>query len=379
MNIIVLKIITILFTAALITSCVSFGERFLINTKSPTEDYLVQCKKSHDYLIGHNASSYTAVGKAFITKSGEEESCDFIISGYNSRAYISHPTFKHQLIKGDNYVNYKVDIMENGTKVNKFVHWKERNKKALEIYKSGYWNSRHDPIKEYLSKISSCYISKEYLEVHNKNNSLNYKDLKNKYYTDILECNRENERIRHKHERSSDFFYYGRQGRYNEALMQCLYNRQSCREKKEYLPDRAILARNDYMWGRKIWDPYLQGSDAERDKLIEKRKTTFIVGYGLGYIYHKDGTEDPPDMLAGWLLIDARTKQEILETYKGYTLTVFDSEPTELTEYKKERYLKGCDGTILHLDVDTDKQTKELSTFIYNTAQGIKTSYCQKQ
>ena len=377
----VIKVILVITITGVTYSCASFGERLVIDTDAPVEDFLVKCKKSHNYLIAHNASSYTASGKEFIARSNEEVSCGLIVSGYNSRSQVSHPTYIQ--VRWD---NMKVGHTDNGATIKKFVHWKEKNKQAIKLYEEGYWDKKYNyvysegskftPVDELLKHISSCYISKEYLEIYNNSSTLNYQKIKDNYYSDILKCNRENERIRHKYGKSTDYFYYGRQGPYEEALMQCLYHPQNCRKNKEYLPERATKARNNHMWSSAVWDPYLNDFDKERNRLTKK---TFLVGYGLQFNtkdwYLKDWSKLDEKTKHAWLRIDAFTKKDIKE--KRWGLTVFDTEPTWLLTYKKENFIKNCDGNELHIDIDD--MPEELIKAMYNTVKGLKVSYCHNQ
>ena len=131
------------------------------------------------------------------------------------------------------------------------------------------------------------------------------------------------------------------------------------------------------MWSRELWDPYLQGSDEERDLLIGKKKITFIVSYRPAYLYAKDGPLDQSREQVGWLLVDAYTRDDIKATYNDYRFVVFDTEPTWLVKYNKESFINDCDGHNLHLDTDAGKISDELYRYIHNTVQGIKTSYCK--
>lgn len=376
----VIIVIIVITITGVTYSCAPFGERLVIDADAPVEDFLVKCKKSHKYLIAHNASSYTASGKEFIARSNEEVNCGLIVSGYNSRSQVSHPTYMQ--VRWD---NMKIEHTDNGATIKKFVHWKEKNKQAIKLYEEGYWDEKYNyvysegskftPVDEFLKHIASCFISKDYLEIYNNSSTLNYQTLKDKYYSDILECNRENEKIRHKYDKSTDYFYYGRAGFYNEALMQCLYHQNSCREKKEYLPERAIKARNNHMWSRAVWAPYITGTDEELNYLTDKKKQTFVVGYNLARMYN-DGKLNHSNEKISWFLVDAYTRKDIYANY-GSKFTGFDIEPTWLSIYKRKNLIKDCDGSNLRLS--SKKITEKLNRYIYNTAHGSKTSYCENQ
>lgn len=346
----------------------SLGESIKIVTDTATEDYLVECKKSHNYLIGHNASVYTVSGKTFIAKSGEEESCGLIVYGFNSHAHVSHPTYK-RVIWDKN--NMKVKYTENDAKIMEFIHWQKRNTQALELYKSGFWSNYTSPLDEYLQRLSHCYISKKQLETYGYLTLPNYSDFKNKFYDEILECNREAEKIRHKHGKSRKSFYYAKWGRYDEILKNCASNYGLCKKNRVYLPERTIAKRNNAMWNHIRWAPFLTDGEKQSRHLSGETKKTFIVGYGL-QINIRTWHELDKKSKHIWLKIDAYSKKDITRRFRGFT--IFDSEPIWLPTYKKENYIKTCDGDLAH--VDLDNMPSMIYKTMYDMHNNIKTSYC---
>lgn len=363
-------IVTYLFITAHIFS----HDSILIETDEPIDDIVIICLWSSVFESLHGGYTITK-RKSIVTKSGVKASCgiDWLAGVSFSRAvsynYTLHPTYTISG-KRSRYGTINATVMEKATVT--FTNLED------EYNKSDQGSSKF-ALKHFLEKMKRCGISTRYLENYNKTKSPDYITLKNRYYDDIYECNTKNEETHHKHGSSTDLMYYANYGRFGEELVQCGYYPQHCKGEKHYLPERTIKSWVDAMWSRKTWDPYLQGSDEERDLLIGKKKITFIVGYDLAYSYTKDGPLNHPREQVGWLLIDAYTRDDIKNTYNDYRLTVFDTEPTWLVEYNKEKFIKDCDGHNLHLDTDTGKISDELYRYIHNTVQDIRTSYCKNK
>lgn len=397
MKLLTLKVIVIFTVTFIISSCAAIGERFRIDTDKPVEDFFVMCMNNYDSgLLSMGASTYSLTGKTFMTNSDEESTCGIIINANRSMARISHPIYQETISTKESVVNKT----RAGANIKEFVTWKERNKQALDLYESGYWdyldspNYLRDSITGYLLRISRCYISKEYLKNYNQEKTPDYPVLKSKYYNEILECNRENERLHHKHGKSSDMFYYGKFGVFGEQLVQCAYYPQHCKKDKEYLPERAIKARNNYMWSRNVWDPYINGSDEERELLTGKKKQAFIVAFGLPYLIPAQEWETSrkghpikhhfePARLSNsytkhaWLYIYAYNRKDISDKL-GRDFTVFDIEPTWLSKYNKDNFINNCDGENFKIDIyalSKDKRNS-LGKILYKIVNGEQLRPC---
>ena len=349
--------------AALVSSCVSPGTKIRVVTNEPAEDLVVECRITKDYLIAHNATSYTVIDKHIVAKSDEDISCGLLVAGSRSGAWVYHPTLQNK-IRDD---NAKKKYTDSGAEIRELITWREKNILALELYERGHWDHMYDPLDTYLSNISYCGISKGYLENYNEDEKPDYIELKSKYYKEIVECNRQRELIRHEHGRSSDFFYYGKTGHFGEQLMSCAFHRTYCRTEKEYRPERTLESRTDYMWGRKMWDPYLSGSDEDRDLLTGKIKKTFIVAYDLPYMMPRQETwkssnGQPAKLIViparpsnsntnhVWLYASAYSREDFTEHFDR-RLTVFDVKPTWLSEYDEDSFIKNCNADDLHIDI----------------------------
>lgn len=255
------------------------------------------------------------------------------------------------------------------------IHWKERNKQALEMYINGRWNNNTDPINEYLKNLSNCGVYKGYLDKYSVDKKLDYQRMKREYYDDILECIKAKEEIRHKYGKSTGSYYYKKYNYYGQDLVRCVSN--NCRSidanEKIYLPQRTISSIMDSTWSEKLWAQYLTSSDRGQNNLIvNKTKKTFLVGVGL--LDWTRAGETSNYNKVGWLYIDAYTKREVRSKFI-YT-TVFDIEPTWLTVYNKDNFLKDCNDSPLHIDINDI--TNETYNYIYNITPVKKLSHCKK-
>lgn len=359
--------ITLIFSVAFATfraSIISIATTIRIVTPEPAEDFAVQCEKTVKSIISfHGPGSSRVVDEPFMAKSGVDLSCGFIIVGHNSHARVSHPIYQQSIVN----INSAPKDNGNGVEIIEFVHWKERNKQALGLYEMGYWDNKPDSIDSYLKNISKCSITKDYSSIFVRDRKKAYQLLKDRYYDEILECNREHENIVHKHGRSTKYYYYAKYGRHGQVLANCALYPQHCENNKEYLPERAILLRNDFMWGPQTWN-LLHSSGAIKEKALFAvlTKKSFTVSYGHVIPYYEDESLNHPIEKVAWLLVDAYTRQDVEDTL-GHGFTVFDTEPTWLSEYKTEKYIRDCMGNILHLDADVHVISKELWRHIHDT------------
>lgn len=290
-----------------ISSCVSTGTSIRIVTDEPAEHFVVECEKSKDYLIGHNASSYTVTDNIIIAKSGEDVSCGLLLSGNSSRAKVHHPI-------------YKFDRSEPGKNVDRVVYMVPSLDKINELemqYIAGQFNTP-SKIDEYSLKVSinTCAVSKRYLELFSKAGTPDYQQFSELYYEATLECMKKAESIRHDLGRSPEYFYFGKKG---------------------YQPELVFDRWMDDMWGFEYWKPYLKGTEEDNNRLVD-RKPTYLVAYN-----HPEGG-------GVWLLLDAYSKEQIKQKYPE--LEPLDKRPEWMSAHREKSIVKDCNNKDLHWDID---------------------------
>jgi len=366
-------------------SCISQSAKIIVSTKSQIEDFQVKCTHTEKYLIGHNASGKMVMDKTISAKSNEDISCGLFVTGQNSRASVDHPTYESRKLRWDSTPN-KVN---NGVEIFEFVHWKEKNKIAKELLEKGYWGDKADPVAYYLQNLASCSIFYTDISKYGEEGNKGYSKLREKYYNDILECNRENEIIRHSFDRSKYYFYYilssdergnaGAEmcGEYNcrgkrlylpnsiDRSMKYGFRDDAIRGYKLYFPELTIKDKMNYRWGRKIWGEYLTGTDNDIDALTKSKKTYYVAIRDLGdFEFHKNK--------AVWLKLDANNRNEVNKIFNS--AAIFKIEPTWLSNYEKDKFIKNCDGGELHIDISKVSDKLRKNTHIYAT--GGNPDYC---
>jgi hypothetical protein len=201
-------------------------------------------------------------------------------------------------------------------------------------YEAGYWNQDKDPLESFIANLNRvCGFygdpAKQYLKLHTRDRKPDYLSLKDRYYDKTLECLKKREAIRHKYGKSPPHYYV------DSGLYPCSrLDSKSC-PNAQYRPDIAIQKQMDYLWGEKLWGPYL-GTEEERNRALGKKTYLVVLNDPKG-----GGT---------WFLIDAFSKAQIKRKYPDFV--PFDDKPRWMSDSQKKSFVKNCDGTDLHWDID---------------------------
>jgi len=337
-------LIRLILSAILIKSlsaCVSSGPLIKIETSKTADDFIVECEWWMQGIIHGGDKRYKHSKN--ILRSGESFWCgvgiNLLPAGSNISHYILHPTYSKPINANRN--EYKM------------LHWKEKNKEAKDLFKKGYWKDTKDPIGNYLRHIDHCGITKNYLSSYHEDKTPDYLELKKKYFKDILECNKERERIVHEYGRSPANFYFilGKKTR------PCI-NLKAC-PGKVYRPDLAFKRQSKKMWGLETWKPYLNGTEEEINRLVGNKRPYLVV-----YNDPKGG--------GTWLLIDAYSQESIKKKYPD--LVSFDDKPKWMSNFQKERFVM-CNGVELRWDIE-----EEPTGWLLDYSKGIiKDIYCSSR
>lgn len=325
------------YILAALIACLAFdasaaGATFRIVTDEPADDFVVACVRSKDYLIAHNASSYSEIYNVVVVSSNQNGSCGLLLSGRHTRLEVYHPTY----VQDSTEAGSVEDRSANGG-VDHIVHMTPSLTRLQELeqqYASGYWNQRKDPLGSFLERAEyACgfegHTAKRYLDLYSKHGKPDYPKLKARYADKTLACLKSREAIRHKYGRSAPQFYVD-SGHYPCARL----DSKSC-SNAQYRPDLALQKQMDYAWGETLWGPHL-GSEEERNRAFGKKTYLVVLNDPKG-----GGT---------WFLIDAYSKAQIKRKYPDFV--AYDDKPNWMTDSQKTRFVKNCDGTDLHWDID---------------------------
>lgn len=159
----------------------SKGPKIIIETPKPAEDFLVLCTKSKDYLIGHNASSYSVVDKVFVVKSNELVDCGVMFWGDASGVRVSHPVYTGDGGKS----NYEKDgvkhIVLNKTQLDYLDEQKAK-------FEAGYWDKYMSPGSRYAESIGGCGFPHKYFDYYSQVKKVEKEHFRKLYHDVFLEC-----------------------------------------------------------------------------------------------------------------------------------------------------------------------------------------------
>lgn len=313
-------------------------------------DFVVECYiTTGAKSFSHSRKNHER--KIYVFNSGDRGWCGEGNLREHSSINILHPTYrlpvKHRSEPGQDHPN---DI---GKKITRMLHWRDYNKQARQLFKSGYWDQDPDPVTYYLDSIHDCKITEEYLSLYNKASRPDFDTLKQRYYNDIQECKRQKAELYHKHGiYVNEYYYYKKDGEYHncELFTKC--------SGKEYLPELTIKSQMEYMWNEKRWSSYQKDAEEKKNRQAG-RKQTYLVGY------------DHPEGGGVWFLMDAYSKNQITNKYPEFK--PFDDRPKWMSRLQKESFVKDCNDKVLHWDLE-----KPATGWLLEYKQGKKTRPCEK-
>lgn len=180
---------------ALLTACISSAPKFVIDTAEPAEDFVVVCQKSKDYLIAHNASSYTVVVKALVVKSGEVVDCGTILGGTAVEPRVMHPVFIRDASK---------DYIKDGLRHMVFNKTRlDFNKQQQTRFEAGYWNKSKWPGSEFANSLAGCGFDHQYLKYYREVRRVEPEYFRSRYNDAMLACMKHFLAIKKKYTRSN--------------------------------------------------------------------------------------------------------------------------------------------------------------------------------
>ena len=159
---------------------ISKGPTIIIETPEPTEDFVVLCNKSKNYIISHGAGSYNVIYNVRVAKSGEKVDCGYLFTGEAYSTSVLHPIYT-----GDGSQNYVKDgikrIVLNKTKLQILDEQKAK-------FEAGEWDNHLNPGAQYARNLTGCGFPNQYFDYYKEDKKVDKEHFKKLYHEPMLEC-----------------------------------------------------------------------------------------------------------------------------------------------------------------------------------------------
>ena len=190
-----LNVFILFITLFYIAGCATVGPTIIIETDEPAEDFVVLCKKTKSYLIGHNASGYDVVDNVIVTESGKEVGCGIMLGSSKGNVSILHPVYLIEREK--NYTKDGVEhIVMNKTKLDILDEQKAK-------FEAGYWDKYRWPESRYADSVKGiCWFPHQYFDYYREAAPITLEHFKTLYYEPVLQCYRKVVPILKKYDKS---------------------------------------------------------------------------------------------------------------------------------------------------------------------------------
>ena len=324
-----ITLLVLLLIALVVLVPGSGAHSFRIVADQSVEDIVVTCVRSRRYLIPIHSTRYAERYRTLVVSSGKPFSCGLNVLGSHSRLEIAHPT-------------YIVDREEAGQDVDQVIYLSPGLGviDALEgEYAEGGESLTEDEREAlYRRSIHTCSrdarFMERYLEGYAKVAALDYQQMKQRYHAESRRCIERAAELWHRLGRVPAGYYVDETGRRCDSLAE-----GRCPD-PEFRPQAVIDRTMERAWNRELWYPHLRGTEGERNRNL-----------GMKYTYLVE-LRDEDGYGATWLLMDAYSSRDITAKYPDFR--PHRAPPTWMSESRRDRYTRDCDGTPLHWDIDEE-------------------------